>query len=164
MGSSVSLFNDKEGFGISINNEVEKEKTEDDLDSKLQPYDQREINNVKNFITGSVYKITIDNSHPMAFGYNNIYYSLKQGKESYKFLDSGYNVGYIKGDAVSVSGFSGKEAKKGLKNSIVFAEKRMGRGSVIYLVDDVLFRSFWENGKLFLVNSIFFVNNNKIII
>ena len=23
------------------------------------------------------------------------------------------------------------------------------------------FRSFWENGKLFLVNSIFFVNNNK---
>jgi hypothetical protein len=65
---------------------------------------------------------------------------------------------------VSVSGFSGKEAKKGLKNSIVFAEKRMGRGSVIYLVDDVLFRSFWENGKLFLVNSIFFVNNNKIII
>ncbi|MFT5238278.1 MAG: hypothetical protein ACI9M9_001883, partial [Flavobacteriaceae bacterium] len=27
--------------------------------------------------------------------------------------------------------------------------------------DDVLFRSFWENGKLFFANSIFFVNDNK---
>jgi hypothetical protein len=162
MGKSVDLFNDKEGFGISTNSEEEKD--EENVDSKLQPYDQREIYNLKNFITGSVYKVTIDNTHPMAFGYNDIYYSLKQGNQSYKFLDSGYNVGYIKGDAVSVSGFSGKEAKKGLKNSIVFAEKRMGRGSVIYLVDDVLFRSFWENGKLFLVNAIFFVNNNKFIL
>ena len=98
----------------------------------------------------------------MAFGYSDTYYSLKQGKQSYQFLDSGYNVGYLKGDAVSVSGFSGKEAIKTLKNSIVFAEKRMGSGSIIYLVDDVLFRSFWENGKLFFINSIFFVNNNKV--
>ena len=162
MGSSVGLFNGKEGFGISINNELEKEEIEDDLDLKLQPYDQREINNVKNFITGSIYKVTIDNTHPMAFGYSDTYYSLKQGKQSYQFLDSGYNVGYLKGDAVSVSGFSGKEAIKTLKNSIVFAEKRMGSGSIIYLVDDVLFRSFWENGKLFFINSIFFVNNNKV--
>ena len=162
MGSSVGLFNGKEGFGISINNELEKEEIEDDLDLKLQPYDQREINNVKNFITGSIYKVTIDNTHPMAFGYSDTYYSLKQGKQSFQFLDSGYNVGYLKGDAVSVSGFSGKEAIKTLKNSIVFAEKRMGSGSIIYLVDDVLFRSFWENGKLFFTNSIFFVNNNKV--
>ncbi|MFT5249430.1 MAG: putative membrane protein [bacterium] len=164
MGRSVGLFNDKEGFGITKNSEDKKEEAEEDVASKLLPYDQREINNVKNFIRGSVYKVAIDNTHPMAFGYKDNYYSLKQGSKSYKFLDSGYNVGYIKGDALSVAGFSGEEAKKGLKNSIVFAEKRMGRGSAIYLVDDVLFRSFWENGKLFLVNAIFFVNNNKVII
>ena len=165
MGKSVGLFNEKEGFGISYNkNDSDADDSEDDTDSKLQPYDQREINSVKNFITGSIYKIAIDNTHPMAFGYPNTYYSLKQGSRSYKFLDKGYNVGYIKGDAISVAGFSGEEAKKELKNSIVFAEKRIGSGSVIYLVDDVMFRSFWENGKMFLVNSIFFVNNNKFIL
>ena len=163
MGRSVGLFNDKEGFGIAKNsNEEEEEDTEEEVDSKLIPYDQREINSVKNFITGSIYKVTIDNTHPMAFGYTDTYYSLKAGNKSYQFLDNGYNVGYIKGDAISVSGFSGTDAKEGLKNSIVFAEKRIGSGSMIYLVDDVLFRSFWENGKLFLVNSIFFVNNNKV--
>ena len=29
---------------------------------------------------------------------------------------------------------------------------------VIKLVDNIMFRSFWENGKLFLANSIFFMN------
>ena len=164
MGRSVGLFNDKEGFGIAKNSNEEKDEdaNDEDVDSKLMPYDQREIDSVKNFITGSIYKVAIDNTHPMAFGYTDTYYSLKAGNKSYQFLDNGYNVGYIKGDAISVSGFSGIDAKEGLKNSIVFAEKRIGSGSVIYLVDDVLFRSFWENGKLFLVNSIFFVNNNKI--
>jgi hypothetical protein len=97
----------------------------------------------------------------MAFGYGDTYYSLKQGNDSYKFLKDGYNVGYIKDDAVSVSGFSGDDAKKGLKNSVVFGEARMGAGSIVYIVDDVLFRSFWENGKLFFANAIFFVNDNK---
>ena len=97
----------------------------------------------------------------MAFGYGDSYYSLKMGSNSFKLMDSGYNVGYIKGDPISVSGFSGVDAKASQANSVTFGEKRMGSGSVIYLVDDVLFRSFWENGKLFLVNSIFFVNNNK---
>jgi len=49
---------------------------------------------------------------------------------------------------------------KKLDNTLVFGEERMGSGSLIYFVDNVMFRSFWENGKLFLVNSIFFVNNN----
>jgi hypothetical protein len=33
----------------------------------------------------------------------------------------------------------------------------MGRGEVIYLSDDVLFRSFWENGKLLFSNAVFMV-------
>ena len=97
----------------------------------------------------------------MAFGYPKNYYSLKKGSESYQLIDQGYNVGYIDGDAISVAGFSGEVAKKGLKNSLVFGEKRLGKGSIIYMVDDVLFRSFWENGKLFLANAVFFVNNSK---
>ena len=162
MGESVELFNDKKEFGISQNETVLiSEKMQNNLEEKLLPYEQKEINNLKNTITGSVYKITIDNSHPMAFGYPKDYFSLKKGSESYQLIDQGYNVGYIDGDAISVAGFSGEFAKKNLKNSLVFGEKRLGKGSIIYMVDDVLFRSFWENGKLFLANAIFFVNNNK---
>ncbi len=162
MGESVGLFNNKKEFGISQNEtESISKKKQNNLEEKLLPYDQKEINNLKNTITGSVYKVTLDNSHPMAFGYPKNYYSLKKGSESYQLIDQGYNVGYIDGDAVSMAGFSGELAKKNLKNSLVFGEKRLGKGSIIYMVDDVLYRSFWENGKLFLANAIFFVNNNK---
>ena len=165
IGRAVGFFNKKEGFGIEKNGNDSEENEEtdsvDELNNQLIPYDQKGSNYLKKMITGSIYKVAIDSSHPMAFGYGDTYFSLKRSRSSFQFLDSSYNVGYIKGDAISVSGFSGKDAKEGLKNSLVFGEKRIGRGSIIYLVDDVLFRSFWENGKLFFVNSIFFVNNNK---
>ncbi len=157
--NALRTFADKEGFSLSWNESDKKD--DDDSDSNLTPYDERRRENVTNFITGSIYKVSLDPTHPMAFGYGDSYYSLKMGGSSYSFLDNGYNVGYIKGTPVSVSGFSGDKAKAGLENSLVFGEARMGRGSIIYLVDDVMFRSFWENGKLFLVNSVFFVNNNK---
>lgn len=156
--NAVSSFEGKDGFDLKNNEKKEEDK--DKKNGNLTPYDQRERENVTNFITGSIYKVSIDPSHPMAFGYGDSYYSLKQGSDSYAFLEHGYNVGYIKDAPVTVAGFSGSKAKEKLENTMIFGEARMGRGSIIYLVDDVLFRSFWENGKLFFVNSLFFVNNN----
>tara|TARA_B100000795_G_scaffold138072_1_gene103137 strand:- start:4523 stop:7003 length:2481 start_codon:yes stop_codon:yes gene_type:complete len=160
VGNAGRSFLDKKGFGLKDNKDDEDEK-EDIEKGNLTPYDQRERESVTNFITGSIYKLTIDASHPLAYGYTNTYFSLKQGSTSYQLMEDGYNVGYINGDAESVSGFSGEKAKAKLKNSMVFGEATMGSGSIVYLVDDVLFRSFWENGKLFFANAIFFVNNNS---
>ena len=161
IGSATNIFKDKDDFSLKSNKKEEDEEASNEENDNLIPYDQRERDRLKNFITGSIYKVAIDNTHPMAFGYNDQYFSLKLSSRSFKFLKSGYNVGYIKNAPVSVSGLSGSDAKENLENSLVFGEERMGKGSIIYLVDNVLFRSFWENGKLFLVNSIFFVNNNK---
>ncbi len=155
--NALRTFEGKDGFDLKKNDKKEEEGAEK---GNLIPYGQRERHSVKDFITGSIYKVTLDPTHPMAFGYDDTYFSLKLGNDSYQLLEKGYNVGYINGDAVSVSGFSGADAKAGLKNSLVFGEARMGEGSIVYFVDDVLFRSFWENGKLFFVNSLFLVNSN----
>ncbi|AFL81583.1 Zinc carboxypeptidase [Aequorivita sublithincola DSM 14238] len=154
IGNAVSAFEGKEGFDLKENGDEKAEKENDTLGNMI-PYAQRELESTKDFITGSIYKVKLDNTHPLAFGYGDTYYSLKLGNDSYKFLSDGYNVGYIE-EPESVSGFSGEKAKASLKNSIVFAEAKKGRGSVIYMVDDVSFRSFWQNGKLFLANAIFF--------
>ncbi|MBK5214749.1 MAG: zinc carboxypeptidase [Flavobacteriaceae bacterium] len=157
ISNAMGIFEGKDGFDLKKNISEEEEKKKDSLsEGNLIPYAQRELESTKDFITGSIYKVTLDNTHPLAFGYGNTYYSLKLGSDSYKFLKDGYNVGYIK-EPESVSGFSGETAKASLKNSIVFAEAKKGRGSVIYMVDDVSFRSFWQNGKLFLANAMFFV-------
>ncbi|MAQ76279.1 MAG: zinc carboxypeptidase [Aquimarina sp.] len=157
IGNAVAAFNDQKGFDLKRNKSDQKEK---DSIGNLTPYDQREKESVKDFITGSIFKTRVDPSHPMAFGYNDTYFTLKLGDDSYKLLENGYNVSYID-TPESVSGFAGEDAKKRLQNSLVFGEARLGRGSVIYMVDNPLFRAFWENGKLFFVNAIFMTNNNK---
>lgn len=159
IGNAVGVFEGKEGFDLKKSISEEDESKKDSLnEGNMVPYAQREMESTKDFITGSIYKVSLDNTHPLAFGYGDTYYSLKLGNDSYKFLKDGYNVGYLKGDAESVSGFSGETAKAALKNSIVFAQAKKGRGSVVYLIDDVSFRSFWQHGKLFLANAVFFVN------
>ena len=160
IGNALNAFADKKEF------KLKKHKTEDkkEKDSvNLIPYASRERNHIKSTISGAIFKTKVDHSHPMAFGYSNIYHTLKLGSNAFKLLgDRNYNVAYIGNNPEKVSGFAGSTAIKKLNNSLVFGEERIGNGSIIYMIDDVMFRSFWENGKLFLVNAIFFVNNNAI--
>ncbi|HKJ49062.1 MAG TPA: M14 family metallopeptidase, partial [Christiangramia sp.] len=156
VGNAVSNFNDKEGFGISENNTEEKDSTA--TEANMIPYAKRERESIKNLITGSIIKTRLDNTHPLAFGYEDSYFTLKLSNDSYSLLSDGYNVAYIEEPKI-VSGFAGSEAVKNLKNSLVFGEVPMGEGSIIYMVDNPLFRAFWENGKLFFANAIFFTNN-----
>lgn len=148
----------KEGFGLQENNSVSADTLPKD---NLKPYNMRERESIKNLITGSIVKTYVDNTHPMAFGYGDTYYSLKLSDDSYSYLDKGYNIAYLKENPEIVDGFAGSKAKKKIKNSLIFGEEPLGRGSIIYMVDNPLFRSFWQNGKLFFVNALFFVNNDN---
>lgn len=157
IGQALDKLAGKDGFTIKKNQSgTPKDSTAID---KLVPYSQREREDIKDLITGSIVKTKLDNTHPMAFGYDNNYFSLKLSDDSYSFLDEGYNVGYIQKPEI-VSGFAGSNAIKKIENSLVFGEQPMGKGSIVYMVDNPLFRAFWENGKLFFANSVFFVNNN----
>lgn len=154
IGNAVGSFSGKEGFGLKKN-----EKEQDSTKANLIPYAKRERESIKNMITGSIIKTNVDNTHPMAFGYEDEYFTLKLSSDSYSLLEDGFNIAYIEKPEV-VSGFAGSEALENLDNSLVFGEKPMGKGSVIYMVDNPLFRAFWQNGKLFFVNALFMSNSN----
>ncbi len=155
IGNAIEAFKDSKEYGVK-ENKIKKDTTE--VKANLIPYAQRERESIKNLITGSIIKTRLDKTHPLAFGYGKDYFTLKLSSNSYSLLNDGYNVAYIAEPEV-VSGFAGSEAIKNLKNSLVYGEVPMGKGSVTYLIDNPLFRAFWENGKLFFVNSLFFTNN-----
>jgi len=46
-----------------------------------------------------------------------------------------------------------------LKESVSFGVQSMGSGSIVYMVDNPLYRNFWEQGKLLFSNALFFVGN-----
>ena len=148
---AIKIFSNKEGFSLKTKKikEVEKEEVN---------FEDISRNNIQNYLAGAIFKVKIDETHPLAFGYNKEYYSLKTSTSTYELLDNGYNVGKIENLKNNVLGFVGDKIKTKLKNSLVFGHERIGRGNIVYFVDNVMFRSFWENGKMFLANSVFYIN------
>jgi len=148
-------------WGIRLKGEGDKKEEEKDKKEEgvqpLRRYDNRQRDEVANSVPGSIYKVELDNSHPLAFGYPDHYYTIKQDDNLYEFLkDGGWNVGVIRKNGY-VSGFTGVKAKEKLKDGLLFGVQDMGRGKTIYMADDPLFRSFWENGKLLFCNGVFLV-------
>jgi hypothetical protein len=157
IGDALQSFADTDDFALKTKKLKEKE---DSISDNLTLFAERERESVADLITGSIFKSTIDNSHPLAFGYGKNYFSLKLSGTSYNYLKEGYNVGYFNEDTKNVSGYAGSKARKEVPKSLLFGEEPMGRGSIIYMVDNPLFRSFWENGKLFVANAVFLLNSD----
>ncbi|ACU63342.1 M14 family metallopeptidase [Chitinophaga pinensis] len=142
---------------------IHQKKLEEEKDEKkdeyalLKSYANREREGVKQLIPGAIYKVQLDNTHPLAFGFPSVYYTLKQDSRIYEYLEEGgWNVGIIKKDNY-LSGFVGTEMRKKLKDGLIFGVKEMGEGKIVLMADDPLFRSFWENGKLLFGNALFMV-------
>jgi hypothetical protein len=154
--SALQSFVDKEGFALK------SKETEKETNKNLTPYADLERKSVKDFITGAIFKSKVDNTHPLAFGYKDAYFSLKLGNKSYMYLEKGSNVAYFDATSKNISGYAGSLAVKNIPESLLFGEERKGSGSIIYMVDNPLFRSFWDNGKLFLANAVFLLNSDII--
>lgn len=103
---------------------------------------------------GAIYKVYLDDTHPIGFGTNGIYYDLKQDMTLYEPSSDLWNVGAIKKDSY-VTGFVGVKAKSAIQEGVVIGVKEMGAGKFIFLADDPIFRNFWEAGKLILANAVF---------
>ena len=154
-------------WGVKIKKDIEdmKEGKKDDSKdgdySALRKYGNRERDDLVNSIPGAIYKVEMDNTHPLAFGIGSTFYTLKQNAIVLDFLKDGWNVGIIKKEN-KVAGFAGKAVAEKIKDGTLFAVQDMGRGKVIYLSDDPVFRNFWENGKLLFLNAVFMVGNEPV--
>jgi len=150
----------KDGFNLTrkSSEDDEDEEEDEDMESRLKRYADSERASIPDLSVGSIYELTMDNSHPLAFGYDETYMSLKLGSSGYEYLESGWNVAVAKsGDPRS--GFVGYKAKDMLGESLSYGVQNMGAGSVVYMVDNPFFRGFWHNGKLLIGNAVFFVGN-----
>ena len=153
----------KADWGLKIKKAEEDEKKDDKKDGKdiynnLKRYENRERNGIVNNIPGAIYKVEMDNSHPLAFGYGDNYYSLKQSGDMYEFMKDGWNVGVIKKEN-QTAGFVGSATREKIKDGTVIGVMPMGGGSVVFFADDPIFRNFWENGKLLIANAVFLTGN-----
>jgi len=151
---ALSQLAGKKGFDLK----TKEEKKDDKKPNGNRVYDERDRQATSNTVPGAIYKVNLDSTYPLAFGLGKSYYALKLNDDVYDYLSdqAGWNVGTIKKDNY-VAGFVGQKAKEKIKDGMLLGVQRVGRGSVVYMADDPLFRSFWENGKMLFSNALFMV-------
>ena len=159
IGNALRSFEGQSGFALKYFTEAENKKNKKEDGDTLKRVESYERDGLSSSIFGAIFKVSMDNSNPLAYGYGNEYYSLKTSNQRFAYLEGGQNVGVLKRDTEPVSGFAGFKAVDKLENSLVFGVQRKGAGEIVYLVDNPLFRAFWENGKLLFSNAVFIVGN-----
>jgi hypothetical protein len=156
IGDALSGLVDQSGFGLSYKSATsDNEPSEPHQDHSYAGAERRSIADA---IPGAIFSVKMDTSHPLAFGLDETYFSLKTGTSAYAPMESGWNIGTI-GDDPMISGFVGTNAKEKMKNTLVYGVKRHGGGQLVYLVDNPLYRGFWENGTFLFSNALFMVGN-----
>ena len=155
--SGAAALAGKDGFSLERkddNGDEEAEEEEDD--PRTIAYSQREREYAAQGTPGSIHPVALDNTHPLGFGFGSTYYTLKRDDTAFALFEDDWNVGTLE-TGTPVSGFMGHEAQAELDSTLGFGVQTMGRGAVVYLIDNPLFRGFWYSGKLLFGNAVFLV-------
>ncbi|NNE69121.1 MAG: zinc carboxypeptidase [Rhodothermales bacterium] len=151
-GAARSLVG-KDGFDIQRKEAADGDDDDEPAD-RLRDYGDRTRAGLTENVSGAVFRTRVDPSHPLGFGMGRGYYTLRRSSSGFEYLEDGWNVGVIEAGS-RLSGKVGAEARDGVEESLAFGAQDMGRGVVIYLMDDPLFRAFWYEGRLLMGNAVF---------
>ena len=158
MEAAASFLAGKDGFGLQPKSDPARadDANPDSTEDRLRRYADRERVAISDDIPGAIYRLRFDATHPLGFGFGDHYDTLTRGTRGLAFLEDGWNVGVMR-DGAPVAGFAGAAAQRRLADTLVFGVEEMGRGAIVYMADDPLFRGFWYGGKLLFANAVFFV-------
>ncbi len=91
IGSAIRKFADEEGSPVQTI--LEEETTEEEKFEKAGAYGMRFRENASQSIPGAIFEITMDNTHPLGYGYEKTYFTLKSSPFGPVKMTSGEVVG-----------------------------------------------------------------------
>src|SRR5690606_10755552 len=163
IGTALQQFEDREGYSLTRfateeDKELENKQTNDEaLRARFLEYQNAERRAISGAVPGAIVENILDKTHPLSYGLGDTYFSLKTSDSHYQLLKNVWNVAYVPANYKNF-GFIGRSLKKKLENTVTFAVEQKGDGQIIYMVDNPLFRGFWENGNLLFSNALFLVD------
>ncbi len=122
-----------------------------------KPYGQASADRAVQLIGGSLFEVDLDLSHPLAYGYSRS--RLPVFRNSRIFLKPSTNpyatvAAYT--DEPLLAGYISAENLESLAGSPAVIADRVGRGTVVQMVDNPNFRAFWYGTNKLFLNGIFF--------
>ena len=113
-------------------------------------------------MAGTIFEVELDLTHPLCFGFTRD--RLPVFKNSTAVLPPGndpFAAPARYSEAPLVSGFASEENVGNIAGSPAVRAGRVGRGAVICLVDNPIFRGVWHGTNKFLANALFFAGAIK---
>ena len=108
-------------------------------------------------IAGALFRIKLDTSHPIGFGYDESLVILKRGRETLQLTENGYNVGIFSNDK-PVSGYAWDELVERVHDTAYVIDYPIGEGRVVLFSDNPHFRMFWHGLTKMFINSTLFLH------
>lgn len=134
----------------------QKNLKNDESKPVLGNYADRERNYISSDSPGAYFKLKIDSTHPLGFGYSNGYFTLKTSEALFEPLKTGWNVALMSGND-HISGFIGSKLKDSMDSILILGNDSVGDGNIVYFTENIAFRAFLYHNHLALANAIFFV-------
>ena len=129
-----------------------------DTDALIQglPYDQLDEARGAHRISGSIFAMLIDTTHPVGFGLREALPVFHIGSQFYEVPESpGQGLG-IYSDSPLLSGYISDDKLEQLVGSAGAVAARSGEGRVIAFMDRLSFRAYWYGSQRLFLNAVFF--------
>lgn len=99
----------------------------------------------------------MDTTHPLAFGVKEHLYSLKFNGNGLEPSESLQTVGYYdkNPDSILASGYASQKNLEKITGKAFAAVQDVGRGKVVFLLDNTQYRLFWVGPTRLIFNAVF---------
>jgi len=146
----VKAFADKDVFDLKT-----KEIPKRDSSTLHKPFMTRQRDGLSDGLPGAIVRAKVDNSYPLTFGLPGYYHSLKTLSEAFQMPEKADIPIYLEENYLSY-GFIGSRVRPLLKKTPIAIIQKMNAGEAVFFIDNPLFRSFWQEGKILFANALFF--------
>lgn len=132
----------------------------DNDDAQEQPkamrYGDFDDQRAQRTIGGAIVSATVDNSHPVTFGYNNEMPLFRKGNTLLKANGNPFTAPVNYTEKPLLSGYIGEQRLAEMSGQPAVIAERHGNGLVIRFANNPLFRGFWRGTERMWVNSLYF--------
>ncbi len=122
-----------------------------------RPYGQNEKDRAAKLISGAIFEVELDVTHPLAYGYHRPTLPVFRNREVFLApeKDPYTRVAVYSADPL-LSGYVSSENLGRLRGTPALTARREGKGVIVRMADDPSFRAFWYGTDKLLMNAIFF--------
>jgi len=144
---------------VSADSETADAEPVDTEGPEPRAYADFRLDFARTLIGGSALNIELDISHPLAWGYSRDRLTVfRRGGHQLKASNNAYVHAGRYREQVLASGYLSEQTVEKLRGSPALVATRHGRGVVVRMADDYLFRGYWEGAERLFANALFFAD------